>query len=75
MNSNILFKGDCLDELKKVSPCSVDLVYLDPPFFSQKKHSLKNKDSSKEYIFEDFWQNIEEYKLYIKERLFECLNV
>lgn len=75
MSSNILFNGDCLDELKKIAPSSVDLVYLDPPFFSQKKHSLKNKDNSKEYVFEDFWENIEEYKIYIKERLFECLKV
>ena len=29
----MLIVGDCLTELKNVQRSSVDLIYLDPPFF------------------------------------------
>ena len=35
----IMYCGDCLDWLaKKVESESVDLVYIDPPFFSQRDY-------------------------------------
>ena len=71
----MILKGDCLIELTKINDKSVDLVYLDPPFFTQKKHSLKSRDNSKEYSFEDTWMNIESYKNYIQERLIGCKRV
>lgn len=71
----MILQGDCLKELKKIDDKSVDLVYLDPPFFTQKKHSLKSRDNSKEYSFEDTWESIESYKKYIQERLVECKRV
>lgn len=71
----MLLNGDCLNELKKIETNSVDLVYLDPPFFTQKKQSLKTRDASKEYSFNDTWENIGSYKNYIRERLEECKKV
>ncbi len=68
-------KGDCKTELKKIESNSVDLVYLDPPFFTQKKQSQKTRDNSKEYTFNDSWESIESYKTYIEERLFGCKRV
>lgn len=71
----MLIHGDCVTELKKIEKNSIDLIYLDPPFFTQKKQVLKNKDSSKEYSFEDTWDSIHIYKNYIQERLKECKSV
>ena len=70
----MLIHGDCKTELQNIEQSSVDLVYLDPPFFTQKKQSLKNK-SNREYSFEDSWESIDSYKNYIQERLVECKNV
>ncbi len=42
MDTNIIYCGDCKDVLKKIPDESIDLIYLDPPFFSQKH-------------YEDFW--------------------
>jgi len=67
--------GDSLNELKNIDNNSIDLIYLDPPFFTQKTHKLKNKDNSKEYSFADTWDSIIEYQLYIKLRLIECKRV
>jgi len=42
MDTNVIYCGDCKDVLKKIPNESIDLIYLDPPFFSQKH-------------YEDFW--------------------
>ncbi|OGO91582.1 MAG: DNA methyltransferase [Coxiella sp. RIFCSPHIGHO2_12_FULL_42_15] len=73
--NNELMLGDCLNQLKKINDESIDLVYLDPPFFTQKKHSLKSRDNKKEYSFNDTWADIAEYSNYIKERIIECRRV
>lgn len=74
---NKLIKGDCLLELKKIDNESVDLIYLDPPFYTQKKQILtkKKNESVKTYEFEDSWNNIDEYLNYLKKRLIECKRV
>jgi site-specific DNA-methyltransferase (adenine-specific) len=75
MEVNNIIHGDCLEKLKLLDSDSVDLVYLDPPFFTQVVQKLKNKDNSKEYSFDDKWENIEEFAEYIKLRLAECKRV
>lgn len=71
----MLIQGDCKTELQKIEQNSIDLIYLDPPFFTQKKQILKNKDNSKEYSFEDNWDNFKIYKNYLQKRLKECKRV
>lgn len=71
----MIFQGDCKLELKKIENESIDLIYLDPPFFTQKKQSLRTRDNSKEYSFDDTWENINDYKNYIQARLVECKRV
>ena len=71
----MLIHGDCIIELQKIEQNSVDLIYLDPPFFTQKRQVLKNRDNSKEYSFEDTWGDIHIYTKYIQERLEECKKV
>lgn len=70
----MLIHGDCKIELQKLDNNFVDLVYLDPPFFTQKKQALKNSNN-KEYSFEDSWENINSYRHYIQERLEECKKI
>lgn len=70
-----LLLGDCLEKMKEIEDESVDLIYLDPPFFTQKEQSLKPRDNSKQYSFDDTWNSIDEYRIYIEERLKECLRV
>jgi site-specific DNA-methyltransferase (adenine-specific) len=66
---NTVLKGDCLERLQDIPDQSVDLIYLDPPFFTQRLHSLKNKDASKTFSFQDEWGDLNEYVSYIKTRL------
>lgn len=71
-NKMAIILGDCLTKLKDIKDESVDMVYLDPPFYTQTTQSLKNRDNTKEYSFSDKWNSIEEYRKYIEDRLKEC---
>ena len=67
--------GDCRDLIKTLTASSVDLVYLDPPFFTQKTHSLITRDNSTEFTFEDRWTSLNEYIEFMRDILSECRNV
>jgi site-specific DNA-methyltransferase (adenine-specific) len=53
--------GNCLEELKTLDDSIADVIYLDPPFFTQKEHQLKTRDNLKEFKFVDKWTSLEEY--------------
>ena len=65
-------QGDCFDILVDVPEGSVRLVYLDPPFFTQKHHRLRTKDRKKEFSFGDTWASHDEYSRFLYERLVPC---
>ena len=70
-----LFTGDCFTWLNHLEPGSVDLVYLDPPFFTQKVQKSKTRDNTQEYCFSDTWATIEEYKTFLRLRIEQCRKV
>ena len=68
MENKILI-GDNLDILKKMPECSVDLIYLDPPFFTQRE--FKTNVAS----FNDRWDGITAYCFFMQPRLVELHRV
>jgi site-specific DNA-methyltransferase (adenine-specific) len=66
---NSILEGDCLEKLKLIENNSIDLIYLDPPFFTEKKHTLKNRDRTKEFSFDDIWGSDKGYANFLKERI------
>lgn len=70
----MLINNDCLIALQSVDDASVDVAYLDPPFFTQKKQILKDS-KGQQYEFSDEWESREAYLSYIKERLLEVRRV
>lgn len=67
--------GDCLDVLKNWPSNSVGMVYLDPPFFTQKTHTLKSRDLTEEYQFDDKWDDLPHYLQFLRIRLVEIKRV
>ncbi|MEW6210610.1 MAG: DNA methyltransferase [Acidobacteriota bacterium] len=67
--------GDCLNILPTIGDQSIQMVYLDPPFFTQKEHSLRTRDNSTLYSFEDRWSSLDEYLSFMKEVLIECKRI
>lgn len=66
---NQIYEGDCLDIMRSIEKESVDLIYLDPPFFTEKKHKLKNKDRTKEFSFDDIWGSDLTYGEFLYDRI------
>lgn len=64
-----IYKGDCLEILRGFDDESVDLIYLDPPFFTQKTHTLGTRDRKRVFSFDDLWSSHTEYARFIYERL------
>ena len=62
-------RGDCLDILPQLEPDSIDLVYLDPPFCTQKYHRSTTRDRRTEYAFSDMWKSIEIYGAFLRDRM------
>ncbi len=75
MEINKIYQGNCLATLSQFESEKIDLVYLDPPFFTQKLHSLTTRDSSKTYEFEDKFESLNEYINLIEEALSQCKRV
>jgi site-specific DNA-methyltransferase (adenine-specific) len=70
-NKTELHLGDCLSIMKKIDTGSVSMVYLDPPFLTQRVHSLTTKDRKKVFSFSDIWNSSKEYGDFIGERMLE----
>ena len=72
---NEAIHGDCLDVMKEIADKSVDLIYLDPPFFTKKKHSLSSRDRLSHYSFDDLWACHKTYSDFMFSRLFEARRI
>ncbi len=46
LDTRVIYCGDCLDQLQKLPDACVDLIYLDPPFNSNRNHEVFRRDVS-----------------------------
>ena len=70
---NTIHEGDCLEVLDSIEKGSIDLAYLDPPFFTEKKHSLKTRDRTQEFRFDDIWGTDTAYSRFLLECICESV--
>lgn len=70
----MLILDDCLNGMKTLPKEAVDMVYLDPPFFTQ-KHQVTQDSNGNVYGFSDVWDSRQSYLLFLKERLLEIRRV
>lgn len=63
--------GDCLNVIEDINRSGLlfDLIYLDPPFGTQKNHQLTTRDGEKKFEYRDVWRNQEEYGMFIYDRI------
>ncbi len=60
METNVIYCGDCLKVMEKIPNNSIDLIYLDPPFFSQKHYEnfwIRDKTSKFKFTDKD-WEKL-----------------
>ena len=74
--SNKLILGDNLEIMKIMESDSVDLIYLDPPFFSNRDYEVIWGDEGEVRSFQDRWAGgIEHYIAWLKERVIEMYRI
>jgi len=67
---NRLILGDNLEVMKTLERESVDLIYLDPPFFSNQNYEVIWGDAGEIRSFKDRWSGgVEKYIDWLKERV------
>jgi DNA modification methylase len=72
MSVNKLILGDNLEILKAMETESIDLIYLDPPFFSNRNYEVIWGDAGEVRSFQDRWAGgIDHYIAWLKERIVE----
>lgn len=72
MHINQLILGDNLEVLRKLDSESVDLIYLDPPFFSNRNYEVIWGDAGEVRSFQDRWAGgVSHYIDWLKERVVE----
>ncbi len=77
MKTNVIYCGDCKDILtSNIKLGSVDLVYLDPPFFTNKNQEIVWRDGAEKRSFDDRWEGgINHFTNWMEERLEACKDV
>ena len=73
---NKLILGDNLEKLKEIGDKSIDLIYADPPFFSNRNYEVIWGDEGEVRSFQDRWAGgMQHYILWLKERVMEMHRV
>ena len=53
LDTRIIYCGDCLDQLQKLPDGCVDLIYIDPPFNSNRNYEVFWGETKEKRAFED----------------------
>src|SRR3954465_6613668 len=56
--------GDCVAEMTRLEPASVDLIFADPPYNLQLQGDLKRPDDSKVDAVDDDWDKFSSFSAY-----------
>jgi len=70
VHANTLYLCDNLDLMKRLPGSIIDLIYVDPPFFTGKERKANSRIQGAEYRFQDAWAGgIDGYVSWLKPRL------
>ena len=72
LEPNRLIWGDNLHAMRTLPSESVDLIYIDPPFFSNRVYNVIWGDEHEERSFSDIWEGgLDGYLIWLNARLYE----
>jgi DNA modification methylase len=70
--ANRLFFGDNLHIMRQLPSNSIDLIYIDPPFFSGRNYNILFGDKNEVRSFTDIWEGgMPGYLIWLNARLYE----
>jgi len=72
LEPNRLYFGDNLHVMRSLPSESIDLIYIDPPFFSQRNYNVLFGDQNELRSFQDIWEGgLNGYVVWLNARLYE----
>ena len=72
LKPNRLFWGDNLHVMRQLPTESIDLIYIDPPFFSGRQYNVIFGDQNELRSFSDIWEGgMPGYLIWLNARLYE----
>lgn len=76
LETGVLYRADNLQKLREFPGECVDLIYLDPPFFSNRRYEVIWGDEAEVRSFEDRWEGgIGHYVSWMRDRMVEMYRV
>lgn len=75
LKTQVIYCGDNLQILKEIPDESVDLIYIDPPFNSNRNYEVFWGDIQEKRAFEDRFGDAEAYIRYMRPRILELYRV
>jgi DNA modification methylase len=79
LDTRVIYCGDCLEQLQKLPPACVDLIYIDPPFNSNRTVEQFGEvfwgETKEKRAFEDRHESTKAYIEYMRPRCVELARV
>jgi DNA modification methylase len=75
LDTRIIYCGDCLDQIRKLPEGSVDLIYIDPPFNSNRNYEVFWGETKEKRAFEDRHESTKAYIEFMRPRCVELARV
>jgi DNA modification methylase len=75
IDTRVIYCGDNLDQLRKLPEACVDLIYIDPPFNSNRNYEVFWGETKEKRSFEDRHESTKAYIEYMRPRCVELHRV
>ncbi|MEW6358356.1 MAG: DNA methyltransferase [Planctomycetota bacterium] len=75
LDTRVIYCGDNLDQLKKLPDACVDLIYIDPPFNSNRNYEVFWGETKEKRAFEDRHASTQAYIEFMRPRCVELARV
>jgi DNA modification methylase len=75
IDTRIIYCGDCLDQLRKLPDSCVDLIYIDPPFNSNRDYEVFWGETKEKRSFDDRHESTKAYIDFMRPRCLELSRV
>src|SRR6476469_10567467 len=75
LDTRIVYCGDCLEQLRKLPDASIDLIYIDPPFNSNRNYEVFWGEAKEKRAFEDRHESTQAYIEFMRPRCVDLARV
>jgi DNA modification methylase len=75
VDTRVIWCGDCLEQLQKLPDACVDLIYIDPPFNSNRNYEVFWGETKEKRAFEDRHASTQAYIDFMRPRCVELARV